>query len=228
MKGSSYYSDALDAFNFRTPEFTNVEISNKTPGVSLTWSKTPFAEGYRIYRSETEDGGYTRIGTVKGSSTVTYLDTSGTDIGTTYYYKVRAYVTKSKKTVLSYVSDPRAITPGYAIMGESSTTAAKMANWYTARGGVYPEEIYSEYGAPTLKDFCKLVYNEAKAEGVKAEVLFAQICKIRWGCPAGSVQLRRYRRDRGRRSRRLLPGCTDRYPRTGTAPESIRQRPAVE
>ena len=177
VKGSSYYSDALDAFNFRTPEFTNVAISNKTPGVSLTWSKTPFAEGYRIYRSETEDGGYTRIGTVKGSSTVTYLDTSGTDIGTTYYYKVRAYVTKSKKTVLSYVSDPRAITPGYAIMGESSTTAAKMANWYTARGGVYPEEIYSEYGAPTLKDFCKLVYNEAKAEGVKAEVLFAQICK---------------------------------------------------
>ena len=62
-------------------------------------------------------------------------------------------MTQSKKTVLSYVSDPRSVTPGYAIMGESSTTAAKMANWYIARGGVYPEEIYSEYGAPTLKDF---------------------------------------------------------------------------
>lgn len=189
VKGSSMYSDYFDVFNFKTPEFTDVSISGKKPGVSLTWSKTPFAEGYRIYRSETEEGGYTRIATVKGSSTVTYLDTSGTEIGTTYYYKVRAYVTQSKKTVLSYVSDPRSVTPGYAIMGESSTTATKMANWYIARGGVYPEEIYSEYGAPTLKDFCKIVYNEAKAEGVKAEVLFAQICKetgfLRFG---GDVQ----------------------------------------
>ncbi len=177
VMGSSYYSEALEVFNFKTPEFTDASISGKTPGVSLTWSKTPFAEGYRIYRSQTEEGGYTRIATVKGAGTLTYLDASGTDIGTTYYYKVRAYVTRSKKTVLSYVSDPVSVTPGYAIMGESSTTVAKMVSWYTARGGIYPEEIYSEYGAPTLKDFCKLVYNEAKAEGVKAEVLFAQICK---------------------------------------------------
>ena len=62
-------------------------------------------------------------------------------------------------------------------MGESNTTATKMAAWFTARGGVYPEEIYSQYGAPTLKDFCKIVVSEAKAEGVKAEVVFGQICK---------------------------------------------------
>lgn len=189
VQGSSIYSDTLDTLNFKTPEFTNVAISSEKPGVSLTWSKTPYAEGYRIYRSATEEGGYTRIATVKGSGTTSYLDTTGTEIGQTYYYKVRAYITKSKKTILSYVSDPQSVTPGYAIMGTSSTTATKMASWYTARGGIYPEEIYSEYGAPTLKDFCKLVYNEAKAEGVKAEVLFAQICKetgfLRFG---GDVQ----------------------------------------
>ena len=62
-------------------------------------------------------------------------------------------------------------------MGKSNTTVKKMAAFFRARGGVYPEDIYSEYGAPTLEDFCQIVYDEAEAEGVKAEVVFGQVCK---------------------------------------------------
>ena len=37
--------------------------------------------------------------------------------------------------------------------------------------------MYTNYGAPTLQDFCTIVQEEAKAEGVRAEVVFAQAMK---------------------------------------------------
>ena len=189
IKGSTGYVAPMSVKNIQTPQITGAQISTTTPGMEITWSKTFGAEGYRIYRSTTQKGGYTKLATVKGEDTLTYFDEGETEIGTTYYYKVNAYLHNSAGLVSSAASTPASITAGYSIMGESSTTAAKMAAWYTARGGVYPEDIYSQYGAPTLKDFCRIVYNEAKAEGVKAEVLFGQICKetgfLRFG---GDVQ----------------------------------------
>ena len=98
-------------------------------------------------------------------------------MGTVCHYRVKAYVHNSKGLTFSDASATASITVGYPIMGESSTTVAKMVSWFEARGGVYPKKTYSKYGASTLKEFCKIVYDEAKAEGVKAEVLFAQICK---------------------------------------------------
>ena len=177
IDGTTGYVEPIGIKNFKTPQITTAQISTKTPGMELGWTKIAGAEGYRIYRSTKKTGGYTKIATVKGADTVTYFDQRETEIGTTCYYKVTAYVHNSAGLATSDASEPVSITAGYAIMGESSTTVTKMAAWFKARGGVYPEEIYSRYGAPTLKDFCKIVYNEAKAEGVKAEVVFAQVCK---------------------------------------------------
>lgn len=177
IKGSTGYVAPMSVKNIQTPQIETAKLSDTTPGVQISWSRTPGAEGYRIYRSTTERGGYTKLATVKGTDTLTFLDESETEIGMTYYYKVNAYLHNSAGLVSSDASDPVNVTVGYGIMGESNTTVSKMAAWFNARGGVYPEEIYSEYGAPTLKDFCKIVYNEAEAEGVKAEVVFAQVCK---------------------------------------------------
>ena len=177
IKGSTGYVEPMGVKNIQTPQITTAQISTKTPGMEIGWTKTAGAEGYRIYRSTKKTGGYTKLATVKGADTLTYFDEGETEIGTTYYYKVNAYLHNSAGLASSSVSAPVSITAGYSIMGESSTTATKMAAWFKARGGVYPEEIYSRYGAPTLKDFCKIVVNEAKAEGVKAEVVFGQICK---------------------------------------------------
>ena len=177
VKGSTAYGESLGEQNFQIPELTKVSIATKKVGMSLTWTKVAGAEGYRIYRSTQAEGGYKRVGIVKGADVLTYIDTSETEVGTTYYYKVRAYVKNSAGTALSASSEAKSALAGYAIMGKSSTTPAKMAAFFVARGGVYPEEIYSEYGAPTLEDFCQIVYDEAEAEGVKAEVLFGQICK---------------------------------------------------
>lgn len=177
VKGSTGYVAPMGVKNIQTPQIAAAQISKTTPGMEIRWTRTPGAEGYRIYRSTRKSGGYTKLATVKGTDTLSYFDESRTEIGETYYYKVNAYLHNSAGLASSSVSAPVGVTAGYGIMGESSTTVSKMAAWFTARGGVYPEEIYSQYGAPTLRDFCKIVYSEAKAEGVKAEVVFAQVCK---------------------------------------------------
>ena len=60
------------------------------------------------------------------------------------------------------------------IMGSSSKTVDQMVACYEKTGHKYPASTYASKGAPTLRDFCQIAYEEAKAEGVRAEVLFAQ------------------------------------------------------
>jgi fibronectin type 3 domain-containing protein len=62
------------------------------------------ATGYRVFRSTSKNGTYTRIKSITSASTNSYADTSVT-AGKTYYYKVRAYRTVNGKDVLSEFSD---------------------------------------------------------------------------------------------------------------------------
>ncbi|MBQ6411008.1 MAG: N-acetylmuramoyl-L-alanine amidase, partial [Atopobiaceae bacterium] len=65
-------------------------------------------------------------------------------------------------------------TLGTAIMGTSRTTVAQMVRYFNSMGYSYPSSVYSGKGAPTITDFCQIIYEEAAAEGVRAEVVFAQ------------------------------------------------------
>lgn len=177
VKGSTGYTQPIGVKNMQTPELVSTRITQSKPGIYLKWTAVAGAEGYRIYRRSGERGSYQKVVTLKGSTQLDYIDESPSTAGTAYYYKVKAYVHNSAGTGWSDSSDARSTVAGYSIMGDSNTTVKKMSAWYIARGGVYPEDIYSDYGAPTLKDFCQIVYDEAKAEGVKAEVVFAQVCK---------------------------------------------------
>lgn len=62
--------------------------------IKLSWNKPSSASGYYIYRATSKTGKYTKIATIKKSSTTTYTNTVTT--GTTYYYKVIAYNSNSK------------------------------------------------------------------------------------------------------------------------------------
>lgn len=177
VTGSTGYAESMGAQNFQTPDLTKVRITTSRPGMYVIWTKVAGAVGYRIYRSTKATGGFKKVATVRGEDVLNYIDESPTTAGTTYYYKVKAFVYNSAGTSWSDASDVKSAVAGYSIMGSSSTTAKKMAAFYRERGGVYPEDIYSDYGAPTLEDFCRIVYEEAEAEGVKAEVVFGQICK---------------------------------------------------
>jgi len=61
-----------------------------------------------------------------------------------------------------------------SIMGSSQTTVAQMVRRYNQSGNTYPANVYAQYGAPTITDFCTILLQEANAEGLRAEVVFAQ------------------------------------------------------
>ncbi len=62
----------------------------------------------------------------------------------------------------------------YTIMGNSTVTVEQMIQVYNDQGVSYPGEVLGEGGAPKIEDFCQILYEECAAEGVRAEVAFAQ------------------------------------------------------
>ena len=76
------------------------------------------------------------------------------------------------EVVLVAKEDP--IVDGTPIMGLSQTTVAQMVRYYNQSEKTYPSSVYAQYGAPTITDFCTILLQEANAEGVRAEVVFAQ------------------------------------------------------
>jgi len=74
------------------PNPATVTVSNGSPTDSaliVTWSPVSGADGYRVYRSATQAGTYTQIGS-DITGVTTYTDT-GLDELTSYFYKVSAY-----------------------------------------------------------------------------------------------------------------------------------------
>ena len=67
---------------------------------------------------------------------------------------------------------------GYtSITGTSSSNIVdKMMTYFNQSGFAYPE-YYTSTDAPTLKAFCQIYYEEATAQGIKAEVAFCQSMK---------------------------------------------------
>ena len=75
------------------------------------------------------------------------------------------------------------------IMGSSLTTVNQMVNYYNSTGHKYPSGVYASKGASSIDEFCQIVYEEARVEGVRAEVLFCQAMKeTGWLQFGGSVK----------------------------------------
>ncbi len=55
--------------------------------VKISWSYVSYRTGYEIWRCDTEDGEYTKVGATAG----TYFYNYWVVPGETYYYKVKAY-----------------------------------------------------------------------------------------------------------------------------------------
>lgn len=63
------------------------------------------------------------------------------------------------------------------ILGKSSVSVQQMVQYFEASGEKYPKEELGEGGADSIEEFCRMYYDEASAEGVRAEVAFAQTMK---------------------------------------------------
>ncbi|MCM1257810.1 MAG: N-acetylmuramoyl-L-alanine amidase [Roseburia sp.] len=152
---------------------TNASFSGTA--ILVAWTKSGGSvDGYELYRSSSEK-------VTAFQKIVTTKDTSFQDMdvktNVTYYYRVRSYTTASGKKIYGSFSDTLSTNPSdYRIMGAAGATAAQMAAMYRLSGKSYPSSVYTSKGAPDLQTFCQIVYDECVVEGVKPEVLFAQIC----------------------------------------------------
>ena len=69
-------------------------------------------------------------------------------------------------------------TQRYTIMGDTTVTVDQMVRYYERYSSIgYPSKDLGAGGAPDLRTFCQMYYDEAAMEGVRAEVAFAQAMK---------------------------------------------------
>lgn len=165
----------------RTVAKTNVtSVKTTSPKeISVKWKQVKNASGYEIYRSTKKNSGYQKIGKVN-KNTTKFKD-KNVKIGKKYYYKVVTLGSLNGEKINSGYSDEVKYhftkeSTYYEIMGKSSVTAKQMAALYKSSGRKYPSHIYKEKGAKNIEKFCEIILDECKKEGVKAEVIFAQVC----------------------------------------------------
>lgn len=83
-----------------TPKLVKPVVTLKKAGsqdVKLTWKRVDGADGYQIYRSNSVNGQFKLVKTIKKGDTLTWKDTS-TVKGKKYCYKMRAYDVKKDKS----------------------------------------------------------------------------------------------------------------------------------
>jgi uncharacterized repeat protein (TIGR02543 family) len=123
--------------------------------VKLTWTATPGANNYEIYRATSLGGTYYLVTTIPATSLPTYTNTAlGT--GTTYYYKVRAYsLNGTTKTYNNYSAissaKPLPATPTGLVAQAASYSSTKLS--WTAVAGASGYSVYratSSTGTYTL------------------------------------------------------------------------------
>ena len=153
--------------------------------VKLTWQAVSRATGYEVSRAKGVGSTKFTILELVDDGSRTYTDKT-VDMTETYRYRVRAYYVKDAVTYWGSYSDTvtlngsgssssaEASTP---IAGSAKTTVSQMVAFYKASGRIYPSEVYEDKGASKIDDFAQIVYEEATDEGIRPEVVFAQICK---------------------------------------------------
>ena len=99
--------------------------------------------------------------------------------GTKYYLDSSGAMVTGERTIdgkqCFFESSGAFVGNGTPIMGSSKTTVAAMTQAYEKNGAPYPSKALGAGGAPDAATFCRIIYEEANAEGVRAEVIFAQV-----------------------------------------------------
>ncbi len=139
--------------------------------LNISWNSVDNASGYELAGAISEKGSYTTLQT-SGATSFTH---SNLTQGTTYYYKVRAYKDLSSGIrMYGPWSAVKSKAAAHEIMGTSSVTVDQMVSYYNKRY-TFPADTYRDKGADSAEAFFKILKEEAEAEGVRADVLFAQV-----------------------------------------------------
>ena len=118
--------------------------------------------------------------------------------------------------------DPTDNTYGYyTIMGGTTVSVDEMCSLYNSQGCTYPSEELSGGGASDIDTFCNIIVEEANAENVRGEVVFAQ-AMLETGWLSRPVQFRRSWNNRRWSQRNRISGCKNRNTCSGSASQSLR------
>ncbi len=60
------------------------------------------------------------------------------------------------------------------IAGHGEATVSSMVAAFNAVGATFPSDVYASKGADTIEDFCSIIEYEARCEGIRPEIVFAQ------------------------------------------------------
>ena len=156
--------------------------NDKRPAGQSGWFKDGGAWYYM------DPSGAMRTGWLKDGGTWYYMDPSGAmrtgwlKYGGAWYYLDASGAMRTGTSTIDGVrytfnSDGSLAedkTTDYAIMGDSATSVNEMVRLYKSSGASYPSNVYKNKGAASIEEFCQIVYEEARAEGVRAEVVFCQ------------------------------------------------------
>lgn len=176
---SSVFSSAASGCAVAKLAISSVLWGADNKSIQIAWKKTPAQiTGYEVYKSSS----YHVSSQTKVAETA-FTACMDTDVNPSevYYYRVRTYtdtiVNGKTRRVYGVFSDTVSTNPSdYRIMGSSGVTAAQMTAMYQASGKKYPASVYKGKGAADIQTFCQIVYEECAMEGIRPEVLFAQIC----------------------------------------------------
>lgn len=92
VSGSYYYGSFSFITTATRPGTPTLKATPGSKKVTLSWNKQTGATGYAVYMATSQNGKYSRIATLKGSTKVSVTKT-GLTKGRTYYFKVIAYKT---------------------------------------------------------------------------------------------------------------------------------------
>ena len=165
-------SEVCSTVSVDAPEIAVLECTED--GVVLDVNPVSGADGYEIERSKGDENSYSTIAETYAGESISLLDTE-VEEAVLYYYRVRAYMTYNGEKIYSNYSTSKSVVSGYEIMGDSTASLAQMVSYYASKGRQYPSDVYSDLGASTIEEFCVILIEEAYTEGVRAEVVFAQV-----------------------------------------------------
>lgn len=94
---TSYWNAPTDIpYNFKVsnadiPDKTKIQkVTGSKKAVTVKWKRVAGASGYYVYRSNSKNGAYRRVATLKGVTKTTFKNRK-LKSGKTYYYKIAAY-----------------------------------------------------------------------------------------------------------------------------------------
>lgn len=173
-------------FNVSAPSAGSVSIPQKNENdeyfkaaISGASSKSGIVQmRFQVVRSsDGKESWYEAVSPASGNAEITVDIKDQTESVDTY--TVTGYIKDTNgievKTNQTEVSMTFLNNGKYKIMGQSRTNVNQMVKYFKANA-TYPS-FYANTEAPTIEAFCQIFYDEAVAEGVRAEVAFCQAMK---------------------------------------------------